>query len=190
MGMNDTMTTAGLWTPIPATATMNPTGAARLYPGAVEATPMTTVLMSLIAPFLSSWRGPVSPLAAGAGIDVASIHFPSWRSLTATTLGGGRGAQYRHLRLLTITDRPTGPVWVRPHGLRGAQMSVAARRLRIDAPTDAATTSAMPTSARPLSCWPRTRNPVSAAMAGSRLISTPNREAAMRRSASISKENV
>ena len=45
IGMKDTMMTAGLWTPIPATATMNPTVAARLYPGAVDATPMTTLLM-------------------------------------------------------------------------------------------------------------------------------------------------
>ena len=39
--MNETIITAGAWNPIPATATTKPSVAARLYPGAVEATPMT-----------------------------------------------------------------------------------------------------------------------------------------------------
>ena len=39
--MNDTISTAGAWKPMPVTATMNPRVAARLYAGAVEATAMT-----------------------------------------------------------------------------------------------------------------------------------------------------
>ena len=39
--MNDTISTAGAWTPTPVIATMKPSVAARLYAGAVEATAMT-----------------------------------------------------------------------------------------------------------------------------------------------------
>ena len=41
IGMNDTIRTAGAWKPTPVTATMNPSVAARLYAGAVDATAMT-----------------------------------------------------------------------------------------------------------------------------------------------------
>ena len=39
--MKETIITAGAWNPIPWTATTNPSVAARLYPGAVDATPIT-----------------------------------------------------------------------------------------------------------------------------------------------------
>ena len=39
--MNDTISTAGACTPTPATATMKPSVAARLYAGAVDAIAMT-----------------------------------------------------------------------------------------------------------------------------------------------------
>src|ERR1700745_3242376 len=60
--------------------------------------------------------------------------------------------------------------------------------MRRDAPADAATTSAIPITSRALSDWPRRIRPASAATAGSRLIRTPNTEAAIRRSASCSNE--
>ncbi len=43
--MKETIITAGAWKPIPPTATTNPRVAARLYPGAVDATPMTRLEM-------------------------------------------------------------------------------------------------------------------------------------------------
>ena len=39
--MNETIITAGAWKPTPVTATMNPSVAARLYAGAVDAIAMT-----------------------------------------------------------------------------------------------------------------------------------------------------
>ena len=41
IGTNETMITAGACVPIPAITTMNPIVAARLYAGAVDATPIT-----------------------------------------------------------------------------------------------------------------------------------------------------
>ena len=43
--MNETIITAGACTPTPPTATMNPSVAARLYAGAVEAIAMTRLEM-------------------------------------------------------------------------------------------------------------------------------------------------
>ena len=59
IGMKATRSTAGAASPTPCTATMNPSVAARLYPGAVEATPMTTFESELTAPDLR----PFSPAA-------------------------------------------------------------------------------------------------------------------------------
>ena len=39
--MNETISTAGAWTPMPPTATMKPSVAAMLYAGAVDAIAMT-----------------------------------------------------------------------------------------------------------------------------------------------------
>ena len=60
--MNETIRTAGECGPTPTTATMNPSVAARLYAGAVEATEMTRFEMYPIASVLS----PLAPGAVGS----------------------------------------------------------------------------------------------------------------------------
>src|SRR4051794_9934983 len=57
---------AGACTPTPATATTRPSDAARLYPGAVEATPMTTLDTKPIAPVFRPFSPASDPVVAGA----------------------------------------------------------------------------------------------------------------------------
>ena len=61
--MNETIITAGAWNPIPWTATTNPSVAARLYPGAVDATPITRLDTQPSAPVFR----PFSPAPAPSG---------------------------------------------------------------------------------------------------------------------------
>ena len=80
--MNATIRTAGACTPTPATATMKPSVAARLYAGAVDATAMTRFEMYPIALRLRPlWPGSVVS-SAGCCVPVTvalSIRDPSPR---------------------------------------------------------------------------------------------------------------
>ena len=67
MGTNAITVTAGAWSPM--AATTNPSVAARLYAGAVEATPTTVLEMSPRAPAFRpfSWRSVAGTSDGGAG---------------------------------------------------------------------------------------------------------------------------
>ena len=73
-GMNETMMIAGLWTPTPTISTKNPTVAAKLYAGAVDATPITMFEMYEIA-FFFICGGPVGepfdPVSDSVSVDTA-----------------------------------------------------------------------------------------------------------------------
>ena len=69
--------TATIGEPSPTTATMNPSVAARLYAGAVEATPMTVAETSPRAPVLSPFSTCCSIAPGGAPSAVAITHLLS-----------------------------------------------------------------------------------------------------------------
>ncbi len=60
--MKETIITAGAWNPIPWTATTNPSVAARLYPGAVDATPITRLDTQPSAPVFRPFSTRPRPL--------------------------------------------------------------------------------------------------------------------------------
>src|SRR5580693_8984686 len=67
--------TATIGEPSPTTATMNPSVAARLYAGAVEATPMTVAETSPRAPVLSPFSTCSSMAPGGAAFSAVAITY-------------------------------------------------------------------------------------------------------------------
>ena len=71
--MKATSITAGAWNPIPPTATTNPSVAARLYPGAVDATPITRLDTQPSAPVFRPFSPAPAPSGSLAGIGTAAL---------------------------------------------------------------------------------------------------------------------
>src|ERR1700722_8979424 len=106
--------------PSPTTATMSPSVAARLYAGAVEATPMTVAETSPRAPVLSPLSTCSSAMPGGAPSAVAMTHQPSTFTRNATI--------YEVIRTLSESfRRPTRPKPPKPEVTPGQPLTPVTR---------------------------------------------------------------